>query len=98
MPRRPAESAASPDRPTVTLTLGAEQLVIRRRYETLSILNDFLVAAWFLVGSVLFLYPSLERAGIWLFVIGSAQFMVRPALRLAHRIHLQRVPESRWDM
>ena len=88
----------SPDDALVTLTLGPEQLVIRRRYETVSILNDFLVAAWFLVGSVLFLYPSLERAGIWLFVVGSAQFMARPTIRLAHRIHLKRLPASHWDM
>ena len=98
MPRRSVPPPDSPDQPTVTLTLGPEQLVIRRRYETLSILNDFLVAAWFLVGSVLFLYPSLERIGTWLFVVGSGQFMVRPALRLAHRVHLRRAPASHWDM
>lgn len=82
----------------ITLTLGHDQLVIRRRYETLSILNDFLVALWFLLGSVLFLYPSLERLAVWLFIVGSAQFMARPTIRLLHRIHLRRFPASRWDM
>lgn len=95
MPHRPNDQA---DQPTVTLTLGPEQLVIRRRYETASILNDFLVAAWFLVGSVLFLYPSLERWAVWLFILGSAQFMVRPTIRLLHRVHLRRLPASHWDM
>lgn len=81
----------------LTLKLGHEQLQIRRRYEVVSILNDFLIAIWFFIGSVLFLYPSQERAAAWLFVIGSAQFLVRPTLRLAAHIHLQRVPETQWQ-
>ncbi|MCS4504474.1 hypothetical protein KBTX_02495 [wastewater metagenome] len=86
------------DPSAMTLTLGPEQLVIRRRYEAASIFNDFLVAGWFLVGSILFLYPDWEPVGVWLFIIGSAQFMLRPTLRLAHRIHLRHVPPSRWEM
>lgn len=78
--------------------MGHEELMIRRRYETLSILNDFLIAVWFLVGSILFLYPSLTEAGTWLFIIGSAQFMIRPVIRLGHQIHLRRIPAGHWDM
>lgn len=81
----------------LTVTVGNEQLVIRRRYEVLSILNDFFIAIWFLVGSVFFLYPSLERAAIWLFVIGSFQFLVRPTLRLLAHFHVRRLPESHWE-
>ncbi|WP_148864683.1 YrhK family protein [Marinobacter fonticola] len=81
----------------LTLTIGHEQLVIRRRYEILSILNDFMIAIWFFVGSVLFLYPSLETAAIWLFIIGSFQFLIRPTIRLLAHFHVQRVPESHWD-
>ncbi|HKJ94789.1 MAG TPA: YrhK family protein [Gammaproteobacteria bacterium] len=86
------------DSGTVTITLGHEQLVIRQRYEAISIFNDFLIATWFLVGSVFFLFPTLKEAGVWLFIIGSAQFMGRPALRLAHRLHLRRLPASTWEM
>lgn len=81
----------------LTLRLGPEELVIRRRYETASIANDFLIAIWFLVGSIFFLYPSLERAAVWLFIIGSFQFLLRPMIRLASHIHLQRTPQSRWE-
>lgn len=81
----------------LTLTMGHEQLIIRRRYEVLSILNDFMVSLWFLVGSVLFLYPRLETYAIWLFIIGSVQFLLRPMLRLASLIHLQKLPESHWQ-
>lgn len=86
------------DENPITLTLGHEQLVIRRRYEMMSILNDFFIAVWFLLGSIFFLYPSLERVAIWLFIVGSFQFLVRPTIRLASRFHLQRAPESRWQM
>ena len=59
----------------LTLKLGREELIIRRRYEVVSIINDFFIAIWFLVGSILFLFPEYEKAAIWLFIIGSFQFL-----------------------
>lgn len=81
----------------LTITLGREELVIRRRYETASIFNDFLIAVWFVAGSILFLVPAVSGAAAWLFVVGSVQFLLRPTIRLAHRFHLQRIPQSRWE-
>lgn len=81
----------------VTLRLGREQLVIRRRYQAASVLNDFCIGVWFLIGSVLFFYPELVEAGTWLFVLGSAQLLVRPLIRLSHYVHLRRVPSGDWD-
>lgn len=81
----------------LTVTLGHEQLIIRRRYEVLSILNDFMVALWFLAGSILFLWPMQETLAKWFFVIGSAQFLVRPLIRLFSYIHIKRLPESHWQ-
>ncbi|MEJ2655178.1 MAG: YrhK family protein [Acidihalobacter sp.] len=82
----------------MVVTLGREQLVIHRRYETVSILNDFMVAFWFLVGSIMFLFPHWVETGSWLFVLGSAQLLIRPCIRLAHHIHLRRLPVSSWEM
>jgi hypothetical protein len=82
----------------VTLTVGNEQLVIRRSYEVISIINDFFIAGWFLSGSVFFLYPSMEKVAIWLFIIGSAQFLIRPTIRLLAHLHIRRVPSSRWEL
>lgn len=81
----------------LTLHLGHEELIIRRRYEALSIANDFFIAVWFLVGSVLFLFPSQETLAVWCFIVGSFQFLIRPTLRLASHIHLQRIPANRWS-
>ncbi|WFM71125.1 YrhK family protein [Halomonas sp. CKK8] len=58
------------------MKLGHEELIIRRRYELISIGNDFFIAIWFLAGSILFLFPKDEKASIWLFIIGSLQFVV----------------------
>jgi hypothetical protein len=81
----------------LTLKIGNEELIIRRRYEVLSIINDFLIAVWFLAGSILFLFPDYEKAAIWLFIIGSFQFLLRPTIRLSSYIHIQRIPASKWE-
>lgn len=74
----------------LVLRLGREELSIRRRYETLSILNDLVSGLLFLVGSVLFFTPSTTYAGTWLFVIGSLCLLFRPSIRLTRRVHLTR--------
>lgn len=84
------------DSPLV-LTIGHEQLVIRQRYEVYSILNDFFISIWFLSGSVSLLYPSLEKAAVWMFIIGSVQFLIRPTIRLLAHTHIQRVPDGYWQ-
>lgn len=75
----------------ITITLGRDELVVRRRFEVYSILNDLLIAVWFAVGSVFFFFESLYDFGIWLFLIGSVQLGIRPALRLSRRVQLQRI-------
>lgn len=73
---------------------------IHERYEWLHILNDFLLAAWFLVGSVLFFYADMAHPAIWLFVAGSAQMMLGPLIRTAHKLHIRLVDrvEREFDL
>ncbi|WIE64858.1 YrhK family protein [Curtobacterium sp. MCLR17_036] len=75
----------------LTLQVGPEELRIRGVYETISIVNDIMVALWFIVGSILFFSESTTTAGTWLFLIGSVQLLVRPVIRLVRRVHLGRV-------
>lgn len=75
----------------LTFTIGHEELVIRQRWEVVSIVNDILVAVWFIVGSVLFFGETTAVAGTWFFLIGSVELLIRPMIRLARRIHIQRV-------
>lgn len=75
----------------LTFTIGREEVVIRGRYETLSIVNDIMVALWFIAGSVLFFSESTTVAGTWLFLVGSVQLLIRPVIRLARRVHLGKI-------
>jgi len=74
----------------LALPFTHDELVLRQRYEVVSILNDLLVAIWFIVGSVLFFYDSTAYAGTWCFLLGSVQLAIRPALRLSRQVHLRR--------
>ena len=76
----------------LVFTLGHRELVIRRRYEALSIINDILVAVWFTIGSFMFFSDAWTYTGTWLFVVGSIELLIRPAIRLTRQIHLRRLP------
>lgn len=78
-----------PDAPAI-VRIGPEELVIRDRYEVVSIVNDILIGIWFLVGSIFFFSESLTYAGTWLFVLGSVEMLIRPVIRFTRRVHLQR--------
>ncbi|ASU77441.1 hypothetical protein CDG81_02990 [Actinopolyspora erythraea] len=79
----------------LVLRIGREELLIRRRYEVLSIVNDILIALWFMIGSVLFFWEATATEGTWLFLVGSIELAVRPMLRLSRRVHLRRL-RSTW--
>lgn len=73
---------------TLNLDLEKHKIVIHHRYEWIHILNDIIIAIWFFIGSIFFFFASMQDAGTWLFVLGSAQMMVRPIIRIAHKIHV----------
>lgn len=81
----------TPKHEPLIIRIGHDELVIRKRYETASIVNDLLIAAWFIIGSVFFFYASMQELGTWCFLIGSIELMIRPSIRLARHIHLRRV-------
>lgn len=80
---------------SLTLHIGHEELVIRQRYEAVSIANDILIALWFIVGSVMFFYASWTVPGTWCFLLGSAELLVRPVIRLSRQLHLRRLRDLR---
>ncbi|NHD18174.1 MULTISPECIES: YrhK family protein [Actinopolyspora] len=75
----------------LVLRIGHEELSIRKRYEALSIVNDILIALWFVVGSVLFFWESTTFLGTWFFLVGSIELAIRPAIRLKRQLHLRRL-------
>ncbi|MFB9869010.1 YrhK family protein [Vreelandella sulfidaeris] len=81
-----------------TFTIGQRELVIHQRYEVVSMLNDFLLGVWFTLGSVCFFFEgSIKTAGVWLFVIGSVQLLLRPAIRLHRYIYFKQLPDTNQD-
>ncbi len=75
----------------VTLTLGDREIVLRQRYELISIVNEIGIAVFFTVGSVAFYFEELFNLGVTLFVIGSVMLGIRPAIRLSRRVQLRKV-------
>jgi hypothetical protein len=78
----------------VTLTLGDREIVLRHRFEVISIANEIGIALFFTIGSVAFYFEELFTLGVTLFVIGSVQLGIRPAIRLARRVQLRRVTQG----
>ena len=56
-------------------------------YELVFTFVEFAAGLMFLIGSWMFFYASLETAATWLFVAGSACFVIAPALRLVRELH-----------
>lgn len=72
------------------IDIGADHIIIERRYRALGTLNDLLIAVWFLIGSIFFFYDSLMTDGTWLFVAGSLQLLLRPVITLVELIHVRK--------
>ena len=79
------------------LDLGQKHIIIQRRYEMLGAINDLLIAVWFLIGSFFFLTASLVESGTWLFVVGGAQLLIKPTLKLISLVHVSRVYDSKTN-
>lgn len=85
-PQRPRED--------IDIPFGRDELIISHRYETAILFNDFLIALWFILGSVFFLMPRFVEAGAWVFLIASIQFLIRPTIGLIKNIHLKKIRSS----
>jgi len=79
------------------LQVGQEHIVVQRRYEAVGALNDLLIAVWFLVGSFFFLSNSLVGRGTWLFIVGSAQLLIKPAIKLSSLVHVNHVYQTQVE-
>lgn len=84
------------DNHNLTIRIGHDELVIRQRYQVLSIVNDVLIGIWFLIGSFMFFSDKWVFAGTCLFVLGSVEMLIRPVIRLIRHVHLRKLsgPET----
>ncbi|MFZ0368142.1 MAG: YrhK family protein [Halobacillus sp.] len=77
--------------------MGKHDLFFKKSYEVLYTVNDFLLGLWFLIGSVCFYFEAAKTWGVSLFVLGSLQMLIRPTIRLAHRIHLKNIYRREYE-
>jgi hypothetical protein len=77
--------------PAVTLQLGEQEIVLRQRFELISIINEIGIAIFFTAGSIAFYFEELFTLGVTLFVIGSVQLGIRPVIRLGRRVQLRTI-------
>ncbi|MFD3684066.1 YrhK family protein [Nocardiopsis sp. NPDC058631] len=84
---------SEPERPLV-VHVGRKELVVRRRYEALSIANDTLIALWFIAGSIMFFSSAWMTTGTWCFLLGSVELLIRPVIRLTRLIHVRSIRAS----
>ncbi len=75
----------------IDIQIGQHEIIINERYEFFYNINDVFIALCFLGGSVLFLWNSFETSAIWLFIVGSALFLIRPMIQFIKRFHLKKV-------
>ena len=74
-----------------------KEVLVRRRYEALSIATDLMIALFFVSGSILYFWDSTAVAARWVYLVGSLWFLGRPMIRLARRLHLQRWDDDHWQ-
>lgn len=81
----------------IQIRIGHKEVVLRRRYEVLSIVNDIFIAIWFVIGSVLFFSSETSTVGTWFFLVGSIQFLARPAIRFIRHVHIRHAGSGPTD-
>ncbi len=79
---------------SITLQLGNQEIVLRQRFELLSIINDIGIFLAFTLGSIAFFWTELFNVGVTLFVIGSVMLGFRPIGRLLRRIQLRALTQG----
>lgn len=78
----------------ININVGHHEIIIGRRYGFLYSLNDILIAVWFIIGDILFFWDGMKELGIWLFLLGSIQLLIRPIIRICQNMHLKRINPS----
>ncbi|UXX84672.1 YrhK family protein [Roseovarius pelagicus] len=73
---------------------SADSRRIYALYEVAYTIVDFTAAISFLIGSILFFWAEYETAAIWLFIIGSACFCLKPTIRMAREVKLLRMGDT----
>ncbi|QTN00896.1 hypothetical protein ERJ70_17350 [Sediminibacillus dalangtanensis] len=81
----------------VDIQMGRFQLFFNKKYRLISLTNDIALGLWFFIGSIFFLWKQTQTIGTVLFILGSAQLLIRPLLKIIHAFYLKRTPPHHQD-
>ncbi|MCM2674926.1 YrhK family protein [Alkalicoccobacillus plakortidis] len=73
----------------IDLQAGRFRLYFRKRYQLITTVNDLLIGFFFVVGSILNFFSSIEMVGNSLYLCGSLLLASRPVLRIMHDASLR---------
>lgn len=79
----------------VEIELGKYQMIIERRYQVLSFVNDLILGVLYLIGSILFLTDVSKVVSISFFLAGSVMMIIRAGLNIFKDLHVKRVSNSK---
>lgn len=74
---------------SMEVKIGKYAIFFNKNYKYISIINEIMLALWFIIGSAFFFFESMKTAGIILFIIGSTQLLIRPILKILHAVSLR---------
>ncbi|MBG9447160.1 YrhK family protein [Cytobacillus firmus] len=75
----------------VHIEIGSYKMVIEKRYQAVSFVNDMLLGVLYLIGSILFLTDVSQTVSISFFLAGSIMMIIRAGLNLLKDLHINKI-------
>ncbi|MEH6987585.1 MULTISPECIES: YrhK family protein [Bacillales] len=75
----------------VHIEIGSYKMVIEKRYQAISFVNDMLLGVLYLIGSILFLTDVSQTVSISFFLAGSIMMIIRAGLNLLKDLHINKI-------
>jgi hypothetical protein len=84
----------------VHIQVGKYKMIVEKRYNVLSWLNDFFLGVLYFIGSILYLTDVDQRIAISFFLAGSVLMIARSVLNILKDLHIRSIKpgsgKGRW--
>ncbi|MGD6843727.1 YrhK family protein [Bacillus infantis] len=84
----------------VYIQVGKYKMIVEKRYNVLSWLNDFFLGVLYFIGSILYLIDVDQRIAISFFLAGSILMIARAVLNILKDLHIRSIKpgsgKGRW--
>jgi hypothetical protein len=79
----------------VIIKVGNFRLYFQNYYTLISLVNDLLLGAMYLSGSLIQAFTTQDRLGMYLFIFAGFFLLMRPVIRIVHNVYLYKEHEYR---